>query len=193
MNFEIQNLQQEVPVEHDFWTRAFEFGAQKLEIECFAFKIVCAFVSPLDTPKMRPFTIGATKIYKDAVLIWVAARPVSPFSFSLGREDASGEGQMVHTFFHELTHAKQLLKRELIVKPRSRIWQGEKWDNKHYSFAPWEVEAEQKSEELYQGFLRWEVMRAMREEANGYAVASKLHLVFPPEAVFRVTSSEQAA
>ena len=190
MNFEIQNLQQVVPVESDFWIRAFEFGARELEIECFAFKIVCAFI-PLLTPKMQPFTIGSTKICEDGVLIAVSsAVKASPFSFSLGREDASGGGQMVHTFFHELTHAKQLLKRELIVKRRTRMWMGRKWDNKRdYSFAPWEVEAEQKSEQLYQGFLRREVKRAMKEAAaNGYAVANKLHRVFPPEAVFQVTS-----
>ena len=89
---------------------------------------------------------GGTKLYDDGLVI-VLFGPKPP-------------GQMIKTFFHEMTHVKQHLVGELIDKPRHRMWKGEKWDNKLYSDAPWEVEARTFSDVAYYKFLRCEVNRS---------------------------------
>src|SRR5438874_1629019 len=77
---------------------------------------------------------------------------------------------------------------DLINKPRSTIWKGEKWSNRReYSFAPWEIEANERADQLYEGFLRREVIQAMGENANAYTTAHALRFAFPLDDVFRHT------
>lgn len=95
---------------------------------------------------------------------------------------------LLETFYHELTHAKQLLTGELVVRPRSRVWKGQRWGTKEYSFAPWEEEARREATRLREGFKRTEVIQQMRQpDANGYVVAHSLKLLLPVDEVFAIT------
>jgi hypothetical protein len=99
------------------------------------------------------------------------------------------DGRMVMAFFHEMTHVKQLLMRELIVKPRHQVWKGEKWDRREYSFAPWEEEARAFADKAYNNFLRREVTCLMADgTVHAYDPAiTKLLAMFPVDDVYRIT------
>jgi hypothetical protein len=130
MNFEIVNGQEQFPIDEAFWKRAFNHGARELEIGHFHASVICCFVVPKAERKIKftqVFNAGSTGSFEWGACFYVTSPGIEA-------------GQMVRTFFHETTHVKQYLMRELINKPRSKytIWKGEKWDRKEYAFAPWE-------------------------------------------------------
>jgi hypothetical protein len=127
--------------------------------------------------RFKHFSFGAAGLTERGAMFYVVA----------GAHLAPA-GQMVKTFFHELTHVKQLLMGELIEKRRIVVWRGEKWDKREYAFAPWEVEANRFSDKSYDRFLRREVTRIMADEnVHAYNVHAALHGVFPDDDVFRLT------
>jgi hypothetical protein len=102
--------------------------------------------------------------------------------------DLMKTGQLVKTFFHEMTHVKQYLYGELEQKRSHRVWKGTKWPNKEYSYAPWEMEARAFSDKFYEQFLQREVNRVMQNGVNAYHPSvARLRAVFPTEEVFRLT------
>jgi hypothetical protein len=182
MKFTICNKQNAVTIDEAFWKRAFNYAATELQIEHLFANVGCFFI-PMDFERKVKFkggfSFGSTGLWNDGVAFYVVtSMPLTP----------SDNGRMVKTFFHEMTHVKQLLISELIQKPRHRIWKGEKWDNGEYSFAPWEVEARAFSDKSYDKFLHREVSRVMQDE-NVHAYhpsVQQLWLVFPQDEVFRV-------
>jgi hypothetical protein len=180
MKFTIHNKQTTVLIDTTFWNRAFTYAAKELQIEHHHAQVDCFFIPlPMERKvKFKYFTLGATGLTDVGVMFYVvtAANLVS-------------EGRMVKTFFHEMTHVKQFIMGELINKPRSFVWKGEKWDKREYAFAPWEMEADTFSERSYERFLRREVTRRMQDESvNAYHVSVlDLRFVFPQDDVFRLT------
>jgi len=168
-----------VPIDKVFWERAFNYAARELEIEHHRANVDCFFI-PLDFERMvkfKHFSLGATGLTERGAMFYVVA----------GAQLAPA-GQIVKTFFHELTHVKQLLMGELIEKRRMFVWKGEKWNKREYAFAPWEQEANAFSDRSYDRFLRREVRRLMEEEnKHAYDVRAALHGVFPDDDVFRLT------
>jgi hypothetical protein len=180
MNFTIHNKQTTVPIDTTFWNRAFTYAARELQIEHHHATVVCFFIPlPMERKvKFKYFTLGATGLTDVGVMFYVVTAA-----------NLMSEGRMVKTFFHEMTHVKQLLMGELINTPRSIVWKGEKWDKREYAFAPWEMEADTFSERSYERFLRREVTRRMQDESVTAYHASVLDLrfVFPQDDVFRLT------
>ena len=181
MKFTVYNEQQEVPIAETLWRRAFHYAAGELQIEHHHAHVACFFLPAAAERKMKfkhAFTAGASGLAKDGAVFFVIAS-----------KDLEG-GRMIKTFFHELTHVKQLLMSELIAKrtARSIEWKGEKWDKQEYAFAPWEIEANAWSAKFYESFLRQEVSRIMKDANNhAYHVRSALRLVFPDDDLFRLT------
>jgi hypothetical protein len=185
MIFKLVNKQSDVPVDESFWGRAFNYAARELEIEHFAAGVGCIFI-PFARTKTQPADVGGTYSCEYGAVFYVKAQQGDKRMAVLRTfgEPYASDGRMVRTFFHEMAHVKQLLQMELVTKPRSRIWKGQKWNKKEYSFAPWEVEAEEWEEKLYRSFLRREVKRQMQHpDANAYTVASALGYVFPQDDV----------
>jgi hypothetical protein len=179
MKFKIQNMQEAVPIDEVFWNRAFNYASRELQIEHHCARVDCYFI-PLDLErkvKFKHFNLGATEVTEHGAMFYV----VTAKSLT--------NGSMVKTFFHEMTHVKQLLMRELIQKTRHRVWKGEKWDRREYAFAPWEMEANTFSDNAYETFLRREVTRVMaKESVHAYhPYITKLRSMFPEEEVFRLT------
>jgi hypothetical protein len=193
--FDIINDQSNIPIDREMWNRAFRYGARELGIENFAAGVTCVF-TPFVPPKMQPVSVGRTVKCSDGA-IFAVMTPPSPMTPFLGlplplKQDFYKEWHLVETFFHELTHVRQLLTGDLVVKPRSRKWKGQKWGTKVYSFAPWEEEANSMATRLRDGFKKAEVIAAMaRPGANAYVVAQALNLVFPSDEVFEITSQFQ--
>jgi hypothetical protein len=108
---------------------------------------------------------------------------------ALFKTEDSNNGRIIKTFFHELTHVKQLLMGDLVIKPRHILWQKkEKWDKREYSYTPWEGDARTFSDESYETFLRHEVTRLMADESiHAYHPSMrKLSRIFVPDDVLRV-------
>jgi hypothetical protein len=193
MKFTIGNKQTTVSIDEDFWKRAFNFAARELQIEHHCAEVDCLFI-PMEAERKIKFTgamsLGATGLAKDGAWFYVVATPGANF---LERTFISGNprnySQMVKTFFHEMTHVKQLLMGELILKPRCWMWKGEKWDRREYSFAPWEVEAQTFADKAYAKFQQGEVSRVMRDDdVHAYhpSVMQLCHM-FPKEEVLCLT------
>lgn len=177
MKFTIYNKQNVVFIDEEFWKRAFNYAARELQIEYHHAEIDCYF---------GPVAMGINKKFKGVFKLgFVVEYQKGPVIFLVAIPDLMKTGQMVKTFFHEMTYTKQYLNEELIDKPRHRVWKGEKWPNKEYSDAPWEVEANACSDKFYAKFLAQEVTRAMRKDANAYQSVMRLHSVFPAEEVHR--------
>ena len=141
-------------IDHEFWTRAFHYGAREFGFDHFHSMVTCMF-TPYIKSKIEPQTLGWTDYSDGEVIISIAMT-----------------AQPVKTFFHELTHAKQFLNRELVTTQRSTKWKGKRWGRQQYSFAPWEEEANAAEKRLYDGFKQSEVMRQMRRPgANAYTIA----------------------
>ena len=75
---------------------------------------------------------------------------------TISREDK------LKTLGHELVHARQYLKRELVApKAPSHCerWKGEhiKYDPVNEMKMPWELEASKLEEEIYNAFLKWSI------------------------------------
>lgn len=170
-----------ISIDEVFWKRAFNYAARQLNIEHHHATVDCFFI-PIDFEKMvkfKYFSLGATSLTEQGAVFYV----VTAAHLAL-------TGQMVKTFFHELTHVKQLLMGELVAKRKARsiVWKGEKWDKREYAFAPWEAEANTFSDKSYDRFLRREVTRIMADEnAHAYDVHAALRGVFPQDDVFQVT------
>jgi hypothetical protein len=178
MNFKVFNNQKLVPISEAFWTSAFDYASRELQIEHHRADVVCAFI-PTDLErkvKFKHFALGATDLHQGGAWFYICT-------------GAPVEGYMVKTFFHEMTHVKQLLMGELIVKPRSYVWKTEKWDKREYSFSPWEIEANEFSKKSYKCFLRREVTRRMQDKnVSAYHPSIReLRSVFAQEDVFRLT------
>jgi hypothetical protein len=174
MKFTIHNRQKAVSIDDDFWKRAFNYAANELQIGCLHAEVHCVFIE-MDMERKTRFKkgtaiLGATNVIEGGAMLYVVASDqmdpkVQYIRRGLGLHDRlKSSGQMVTTFFHEMTHVKQLLVEELIVKPRCVMWKGEKWDKREYSFAPWEVEAQTFSDKAYDKFLQREVNRVMQDE-----------------------------
>jgi hypothetical protein len=193
MKFTICNKQNAVSIDEDFWKRAFNYAATELGIEHHRAEVACFFI-PMEAErgiKFKMFSLGATGLtYEGAMFYVVSTTPPTAADFLFEHQE-SNNGRMVKTFFHEMTHVKQLLMGELIPKQRRRylIWKGEKWDNREYSYAPWEVEAAAFSEKAYQQFMQREVNRVMQDE-NVHAYhpsVRQLCLMFSEDEVFHLT------
>jgi hypothetical protein len=184
MKFEVHNKQETVSIDDAFWNRAFTFASRELQIEHHHAMVACVFI-PLDlerTVKFKAFSLGATGLSEDGAWFYVVAAK------------SLTDGRMVKTFFHELTHVKQLLMGQLINKHRHIVWKEEgkkeeKWDKREYSFAPWETEANAFSDKAYEAFLRREVTRAMADKnVHAYHPAIlQLQCMFVQDDVFRLT------
>jgi hypothetical protein len=127
--------------------------------------------------KFRYFSLGATGLTDLGAMFYVVT------------EDFQTDGSMVKTFFHEMTHVRQLLMGDLKHKRRNIVWKGENWDKREYAFAPWEKEANAFSDKSYVAFLRREVTRLMRDE-NVHAYhpsVQRLRHMFPQGDLYRLT------
>jgi hypothetical protein len=180
VNFAIhRNKNVVVYIDPQLWESAFNYAMKNLQIEYLHARIDCLFI-PMNMErgvKFKYFSAGATGTTDKGAMFYVIA------------EKFLTDGSMVRTFFHEMTHVKQLLMRELIVKPRHQVWKGEKWHRREYSFAPWEVEARAFADKAYDGFIKQEVTKRMaNDNVHAYHPAIiSLHEMFPPDDVFRIT------
>jgi hypothetical protein len=179
MKFIIHDEQSAIDVDESFWNRAFNYASRELQIEYHCAEIDCFFI-PLNMEravKFKAFTLGSTGLTDLGAMFYVVT------------EDFLTDGSMVKTFFHEMTHVRQLLMRDLIPKSRSIVWKGEKWDKREYAFAPWEKEANTFSAKSYDTFLRREVTRLMQDEnIHAYHPSVRaLRRMFPQDDVFRLT------
>jgi hypothetical protein len=186
MKFTICNKQNAVSIDEDFWKRAFNYAARELQIEHHRAEVGCLFIPMYLERKVKfegGFSLGAAGLLNDGAMFYVIS------STGLASTGLASTGQMLKTFFHEMTHVKQLLMRELIQKPRHLVWKGEKWNKREYAFAPWEEEANAFSDKSYPKFLRREVNRLMQDESvHAYHPAVKqLCLMFPQDEVFHLT------
>jgi hypothetical protein len=192
LTLKIANNQQDIPIDEPIWQRAFAYAARELEIEGFATEVWCVFIR-FDVPKIQPIAVGYTDQTEDGRYFFCvravgkdAALDALGVQFGCPRQ--GDLGQMIKTFFHELVHVKQLLKGELVIRSRYTLWKDQKWRKREYSFAPWEQQAAEGENRLYQGFLKYEVKKRMREPgANAYTVAEELR-IFPKDDIFRVTA-----
>jgi hypothetical protein len=178
MTFTVCNKQTLVPIDKAFWTRAFNYASRELQVEHHRAAVVCFFI-PMNLErevKFKNFALGATDLHQGGAWFYVCT-------------GAPVEGYMVKTFFHEMTHVKQLLMGELVVKPRGYVWKKEKWDKREYAFAPWEIEANAFSTKAYECFLRREATSRMQDKnVNAYHPSIReLHSVFAKEDVFHLT------
>lgn len=182
MTFRVCNKQTLVPIDEAFWDRAFNYASRELQIDCHHAEVVCLFI-PLVLErkiKFKHFSLGATGLTETGAMFYVVT--------AAANLDVPA-GYMVKTFFHEMTHVKQMLMGDLIEKARTFVWKGEKWNKREYAFAPWEIEANTFSERLYERFLRREVTRRMQDEnVNAYHTSIlELRSLFAEEDVFRLT------
>ena len=188
LTLKIANEQQGIAIDEPIWQRAFAYAARELEIEGFATEVWCAFIR-FGVPKIQPIAVGSTGQFKDGRYFFCVMAVEKDIRVPRGLPREGDLGEMIKTFFHELVHVKQCLKSELVVKSRYNLWKGQKWGKREYSFAPWEQEAVEGENRLYQGFLKYEVKRRMREPgANAYTVAEEL-LIFPKDDIFQVTAT----
>jgi hypothetical protein len=193
MQFIVSNRQTCISIDDDFWKRAFTFAAKELQIEYHCANVICAFIEMnMERNVINPgvMTLGATIPCDDGIFFYVVAteaHPAPQFA-GIGMPDRN-QGQMVRTFFHEMTHVKQFLTGELIQKARHRKWKGEKWDNREYSFAPWEVEARAFADKAYDKFQVREVNRVMQDDSvHAYHPSIvQLCFMFPKDEVFHLT------
>ncbi len=197
MKFTVHNKQTTVSIDESFWKRAFNYAARELQIDYHCAEVACFFIE-MDMERAVKFkvaSLGATGVLKGGAWFYVVSTPEMKSPHFLERAFPPGCprncSQMVKTFFHEMTHVKQLLMKELIPTQRYWRWKGEKWDRREYSFAPWEVEAQTFSAEAYVKFQQCEVNRAMREEGvHAYHPSVRqLCLIFPQDEVLRLTQN----
>jgi hypothetical protein len=151
MKFTIHNKQKAASIDESFWKRAFNYAATELQIEHLCAEVHCFFIE-MKTEREVKFkgglSLGATGLVEGGAWFYVVSTPgmecphFPDRDLAIRASSSSNRSQMVKTFFHEMTHVKQLLIGELILKPRYWRWKGEKWDRREYSFAPWEVEAQ---------------------------------------------------
>jgi hypothetical protein len=179
--FTIHTKQNAVSVDADFWKRAFNYAARELHIEHLRAEVACLFI-PMDLERKIKFkggfSLGAAGLLTDGAMFYVVSST-----------ELSSTGRMLKTFFHELTHVKQLLMLELILKPRHLEWKGEKWDKREYAFAPWEVEANTFADKACAEFMKREVNRVMKDESVRayHPSVIALYRMFPQEEVLRLT------
>src|SRR6516162_2285093 len=139
IRFFIHNKQDAVAIDEPLWTRASDYAAKELRIEYHRARVDCLFI-PKEVErkvKFKHFSAGASGITPVGAFFYVVAERSLP------------KGSMIRTFFHEMTHIKQLLMRELKVTPRRYIWKREIWDRREYSCAPWEEEARAFADKAY--------------------------------------------
>jgi hypothetical protein len=177
MKFSIRNHQEAVSINETFWNGAFTYASKELNIEHHHAEVVCFFF-PMSTErkvKFKLFSLGATGLTDLGAMFYVLS--------------GGPAGRMIKTFFHEMTHVKQLLMGELVEKPRHRLWKGGQFDKKEYADAPWEKEANAFSDKAYEQFLRREVTRVMADESvHAYHPAIlQLRCMFVQDDVFRLT------
>jgi hypothetical protein len=194
MQFTIHNKQNTASIDEEFWKRAFAYAAKELQIEYHSAEVHCLFIEMEmeRTVKLNggAMILGATALLPVGAGFYVVATSGHSFPQFAGiGVDDHNQGQMIKTFFHEMTHVKQLLVGELIVRPRHRKWKGEKWDNREYSFAPWEVEANAFSDKAYAKFQEREINRVMQDATvHAYHPAvMQLCAMFPKDEVFGLT------
>jgi hypothetical protein len=174
-----RNKKVAVYFDEQLWAGALDYALKDLQIEYLRARIDCLFipVSMERKVKFKYFSAGASGVTPVGAMFYVVA------------ERFLTNGSMVRTFFHEMTHVKQVLMRELIVKPRHFVWKKEKWDRREYSFAPWEEEARAFADKPYLAFLRQQVTRLMADESvHAYHPALlRLKAMYPEDEVYQVT------
>ena len=199
MKFVTHDEQKTVTINEAFWQRAFNYAVKELQVEYHHAEVDCFFI-PHDVERhvkfKGNFQSGATGLSDRGAWFYIATIPVftktdvatmSPEKkLVVGTLLEEEKQRMVTTFFHEMTHVKQLLVGELISKPRGNVWKGEKYHKREYSFSPWEKEAEAFEKKAYDCFLKKEVAQIMATE-NANAYTEMLKGVFPDDDVFRVT------
>ena len=76
-----------------------------------------------------------------------------PRSFLIELHNQMNTDMYLQTLFHELYHVYQHVIGNLKDKHGKRLWRGTDCSEKDYSDQPWEQEAHQKEEELYNDYM----------------------------------------
>jgi hypothetical protein len=104
-------------IDVDLWQRAFKYAVKNLQIKHFHGELECIFTTNQEIMEMEGkdsngFAGGSLE--RGELYLYVAA-------------DCDN---IIETFFHEMTHIKQILKGELKHVSPWNIWKGKKWNKR---------------------------------------------------------------